>query len=298
MNCQEKTGLVLEGGGMRGIYTAGVLDVFLEEGIAFDGVIGVSAGVVHGCSYLSGQRGRSIRYYKRYCRDWRFMSLWNFLLTGNMVGEKFCYHDLPDRLEPYDYEAFKRSKTEFYATCSNVETGRPEYLRLTDMRTHVDIMRASASLPCISRIVRINGMKLLDGACTDSVPVRAFRRMGFRKNVVVLTRQEGYVKKAEASAMVKLRYFRYPRFVRAVSRRHLDYNKTVRYIRRLEQAGEAFVLRPSKELTIGRMEHDPKKLQWTYDLGRLDTLRRLEELKQWRENIKMTRAEDISGAIL
>lgn len=124
MDCQEKTGLVLEGGGMRGIYTAGVLDVFLEKGIAFDGVIGVSAGVVHGCSYLSGQRGRSIRYYKKYCRDWRFMSFWNFLLTGNMVGEKFCYHDLPDRLEPYDYEAFKRSKTEFYATCSNVETGR------------------------------------------------------------------------------------------------------------------------------------------------------------------------------
>ena len=151
------------------------------------------------------------------------------------------------------------------------------------MKAHVDIMRASAALPCISRIVRINGMKLLDGACTDSVPVRAFRRMGFGKNVVVLTRQEGYVKKAEASTMVKLRYFRYPRFVRAVGRRHLDYNKTARYIHRLEQAGEVFVLRPSKELSIGRMEHDPKKLQWTYDLGRLDTLRRLEELKQWME---------------
>ncbi len=288
MNCLDKTGLVLEGGGMRGIYTAGVLDVFLEEGIAFDGVIGVSAGVVHGASYLSGQKGRSIRYYKRYCRDWRFMSFWNFLLTGNMVGEKFCYHDLPDRLEPYDYRAFKRSKTEFYATCSNIETGRPEYLRMTDMKANVDIMRASASLPCISRIVRVGGLKLLDGACTDSVPVRAFRRMGFRKNVVVLTRQEGYVKKAETSAMVRLRYFRYPRFVRAVGRRHLDYNKTVRYIHRLEEAGEVFVIRPSRELTIGRMEHNPKKLQWTYDLGRLDALRRLGELKAWMETSKET----------
>ncbi len=286
MERKEKTGLVLEGGGMRGIYTAGVLDVFLEKGIAFDGVIGVSAGVVHGCSYLSGQKGRSIRYYKRYCRDWRFMSFLNFLLTGNMVGEKFCYHDLPDRLEPYDYEAFKRSKTEFYATCSNVETGRPEYLQMTDMKAHVDIMRASASLPCISRIVRIHGMKLLDGACTDSVPVRAFRRMGYEKNVVVLTRQEGYVKKPEKNPMVRMRYFRYPRFVKAVEQRHLNYNKTVRYIHRLEKAGEVFVLRPSRELTIGRMEHDPKKLQWTYDLGRQDALDRLFQLENWLKEAK------------
>lgn len=286
MERKEKTGLVLEGGGMRGIYTAGVLDVFLEKGIAFDGVIGVSAGVVHGCSYLSGQKGRSIRYYKRYCRDWRFMSFLNFLLTGNMVGEKFCYHDLPDRLEPYDYEAFKRSKTAFYATCSNVETGRPEYLQMTDMKAHVDIMRASASLPCISRIVRIHGMKLLDGDCTDSVPVRAFRRMGYEKNVVVLTRQEGYVKKPEKNPMVRMRYFRYPRFVKAVEQRHLNYNKTVRYIHRLEKAGEVFVLRPSRELTIGRMEHDPKKLQWTYDLGRQDALDRLFQLENWLKEAK------------
>ena len=286
MERKEKTGLVLEGGGMRGIYTAGVLDVFLEKGIAFDGVIGVSAGVVHGCSYLSGQKGRSIRYYKRYCRDWRFMSFLNFLLTGNMVGEKFCYHDLPDRLEPYDYEAFKRSKTAFYATCSNVETGRPEYLQMTDMKAHVDIMRASASLPCISRIVRIHGMKLLDGACTDSVPVRAFRRMGYEKNVVVLTRQEGYVKKPEKNPMVRMRYFRYARFVKAVEQRHLNYNKTVRYIHRLEKAGEVFVLRPSRELTIGRMEHDPKKLQWTYDLGRQDALDRLFQLENWLKEAK------------
>ena len=286
MERKEKTGLVLEGGGMRGIYTAGVLDVFLEKGIAFDGVIGVSAGVVHGCSYLSGQKGRSIRYYKRYCRDWRFMSFLNFLLTGNMVGEKFCYHDLPDRLEPYDYEAIKRSKTSFYATGSNVETGRPEYLQMTDMKAHVDIMRASASLPCISRIVRIHGMKLLDGACTDSVPVRAFRRMGYEKNVVVLTRQEGYVKKPEKNPMVRMRYFRYPRFVKAVEQRHLNYNKTVRYIHRLEKAGEVFVLRPSRELTIGRMEHDPKKLQWTYDLGRQDALDRLFQLENWLKEAK------------
>ena len=181
MEQRGKTGLVLEGGGMRGIYTAGVLDVFLEHGITFDGVVGVSAGVIYGCSYLSGQRGRSIRYYKRYCRDWRFISFWNLLLTGDMVGRKFCYCDIPDKLDPFDYEAFKRSKTEFYATCSNLETGKAEYLRLTDMKKQADIMRASASLPLISRVVRVNGMKLLDGACTDSIPVKAFRKMGLER---------------------------------------------------------------------------------------------------------------------
>lgn len=279
----ERTGLVLEGGGMRGIYTAGVLDVFLERGIEFDGVIGVSAGVVHGCSFLAGQKGRSIRYYKRYCRDWRFMSMRNLLLTGDMVGEKFCYHDLPERLDPFDYEAFKRCCTEFYAVCSNVVTGRAEYLRMQDMRKHVDIMRASASLPCISKMVRINGKKYLDGACTDSIPVRAFRRMGFRRNVVILTREEGYVKQAEVSRLVRLRYWRYPRFLQALENRHLRYNEKIRYIRRLEQAGEVFVLRPSRKLTIGRMEHNPRELQRTYNLGRRDARRHMEELMKWLE---------------
>lgn len=280
----ERTGLVLEGGGMRGIYTAGVLDVFMERGVEFDGVIGVSAGVIHGCSYVAGQKGRSIRYYKRYCTDWRFMSFWNFLLTGDVVGERFCYHDLPDRLDPFDYEAFARSKTEFYATCSNIETGRPEYLRLRDMKRQVDFMRASASLPCVSRIVKINGRKYLDGSCTDSIPVRAFRKMGFRHNVIVLTRPEGYVKQAEMNRLVRLRYRRYPRLLLALENRHTNYNKTIRYIRRLEQAGEVFVIAPSRELTIGRMEHNPEKLQWTYELGRADAGRQIQDLLAWRES--------------
>lgn len=281
----ERTGLVLEGGGMRGIYTAGVLDVFMERGITFDGVIGVSAGVIHGCSYVAGQKGRSIRYYKQYCTDWRFMSFWNFLLNGDVVGEKFCYHDLPDRLDPFDYEAFARSRTEFYATCSNIETGRAEYLRLKDMKNQVDFMRASASLPCVSKIVRINKRKYLDGSCTDSIPVRAFRKMGFRHNVIVLTRQEGYVKQAEINNLVRLRYWRYPRLLRALENRHTNYNKTIRYIRRLEQAKEVFVIAPSRELTIGRMEHNPEKLQRTYDLGRLDAGQQMEALLAWREGL-------------
>ena len=176
-----KTGLVLEGGGVRGIYTAGVLDVFLEKGICFDGVIGVSAGAIHGCSFLSGQHGRSIRYYSNYCSDPRFMSVSSLLKTGGLVGVDFCYHEIPEKLDLYDNEAFMRNGVPFYAVCSNVETGKPEYLRMTDMFAQIDILRASASMPYVSRLVEINGKKYLDGGSTDSIPVDAFRNMGYEK---------------------------------------------------------------------------------------------------------------------
>lgn len=148
---EQKTGLVLEGGGMRGIYTAGVLDLFMDQGVTFDGVIGVSAGAIHGCSFLSGQRGRNIRYYKKYCQDPRFMSVRNLILTGDIAGERFCYHTLPEKLDPYDYTAFNNNPAEFYVGCSNVETGKPEYLHLTDMKQQIDYLRASASLPLVSK---------------------------------------------------------------------------------------------------------------------------------------------------
>lgn len=283
MESKEKTGLVLEGGGMRGIYTAGVLDVFMENGITFDGVIGVSAGAIHGCSYVSGQRGRSIRYYKKYYRDKRFMSYWNFFRTGDIVDEKFCYHDLPEVLDPYDYDAFNASETEFYVTCTNVETGKPEYLKVTDMKDQVDLMRASASLPYVSRIVEAGGMKLLDGGCSDSIPVRAFMNLGFKRCVVVLTRQQGYVKKPERSGLAKLFYRRYPEFVKSIENRPRTYNRTIRDIERLEKKGKIFVIRPSKELKIGRMSHDLKEITETYEAGRRDAKKCIKELAAWKE---------------
>ncbi len=281
MKKTDKTGLVLEGGGMRGIYTAGVLDVFLEHEIEFDGVIGVSAGAIHGCSFVSGQKGRSIRYYKKYCNDKRFVSLRNLILTGDIAGEQFCYHEIPERLDPYDFEAFNASKTEFYVTCSNVETGKAEHLPITDMRAQVDRMRASASLPYASRIVRAEGMKLLDGACTDSIPVGAFHRLGFKRLVVIMTRPRGYVKKPERRWLPGLYYRRYPAFARALRRRHENYNRTVRQIERLEAAGKLFVIRPSRALELKRTEHDVKKLDAAYELGRADALQRMEGMKKW-----------------
>ena len=249
---KEKTGLVLEGGAMRGIYTAGVLDEFMEAGITFDGVIGVSAGALHGCSFVSEQKGRSLRYYMKYRSDRHFMSFWNLLRTGDVVDKKFCYHDIPERLDPYDYEAFLKSRIRFYAVCTNLETGKAEYLPVKNMRSQVDIMRASASMPYVSRIVEYRGMKLLDGGCADSIPVMAFRRMGYKKNVVVLTRHDGYVKKPENPKLIRAFYHKYPNFVRTLTRRHLVYNRTIENIHRLEKEGSVFVIRPSVELTIGR----------------------------------------------
>lgn len=280
---EKKTGLVLEGGGMRGIYTAGVLDVFLEHGISFDGVIGVSAGAIHGCSFVSGQAGRSIRYYKKYCKDKRFMSFHNMLRTGDMVDEQFCYHELPELLDPYDYEAFNRSKTKFYVTCSNVETGRPEYLQITDMKKQVDLMRASATLPYVSRIVEHGGMKLLDGGCTDSIPVNAFMKMGYRKNVVVLTRERGYVKEPEHAALAGIWYRKYPEFARAMKNRHKTYNNSRKYIRRLEEEGKAFVICPGAPLGIGRTCSDPELLEQIYETGRKDGVRQLGNLEVFLE---------------
>lgn len=278
-----KTGLVLEGGAMRGIYTAGVLDVLMKHGITFDGVMGVSAGAIHGCSFVSGQKGRSIRYYKKYCRDKRFMSFHSLLRTGDIVEKEFCYHELPEKLDPYDYESFDNTSTDFYVTCSNLETGKPEYFKVTDMKAEIDLLRASASMPFVSRIVEFRGKKLLDGGCTDSIPVKAFRRMGYRKTVVVLTRHDGYRKKPERTGFTKLFYYKYPLFTQAVKKRHLIYNHTVEYIRRLEQKGEIFVIRPSVELTIGRMEHDPARIQETYEIGRRDAERKAEALIRWLE---------------
>lgn len=276
-----KTGLVLEGGGVRGIYVAGVLDVFLEQGIGFDGVIGNSAGAIHGVSYLSGQKGRSIRYYKKYCGDYRFMSFRSWLTTGDLVGADFCYHELPEKLDVYDNEAFKKCGVPFYAVCTNVKTGKPEYLQITDMFEQVDILRASASLPYFSRLVPIGDGRYLDGGCSDSVPVQAFREMGYGRNVVILTQPETYRKKPELSSLAKLVYARYPALAAALCNRHNVYNQTSEHIRHLEKQGEVFVIRPEAGLEIGRMEKDPRNVERVYRIGREDAMKRMEQLRRW-----------------
>lgn len=277
-----KTGLILEGGAKRGIYTAGVLDVFLENGVSFDGVIGVSAGAIHGCSYVAGQAGRSIRYNMKYGNDYRFMSLRSWLLSGNVVDVQFCYHDLPEKLDPFDNEAFEHAKSAFYVTCSNVENGKAEYIRCRNLTSEIDYLRASASLPLLSKIVEIDDKKLLDGGICDSIPFAAFAKMGYERNVVVCTRPKGYRKKpSRLSWLSKLVYRRYPAFAKAIAERHLMYNRELDELERLEREGRVLVLRPSRLVKISKMEKNPAIVQEMYELGRADAAAELERIRRF-----------------
>ena len=197
------------------------------------------------------------------------------------MGAEFCYHTLPDKLDLYDHDSFLKNQTPFYVTCSNVETGKAEYLRITDMRSQIDYLRASASLPYFSRIVEIDGHKYLDGGATDSIPVEAFMGMGYERNVVILTRDENYRKKPELSMLPGLVYRKYPHFAKALRERHIGYNKTVERITQLEQDGSAFVIRPSRPLDIKRLENDPEKVQQVYEIGRADAEKYMTELLSW-----------------
>lgn len=282
----NKLGLVLEGGGMRAIYVAGVLDVFMEHGIAFDGVVGISAGAIHGSNFVAGQKGRTIRYYKKYCTDKKMIGLRNLILTGDIVNKKFFYEDLPDRLDPFDYENYTNSKTDFYAGATNLETGKCEYIHIKDMKADMDALRASASLPYVSRIVEFKGMKLLDGAFSDSIPVNAFRQMGYNKNIVVLTQHDGFVKKPEDAARAKKKYKKYPKFVEAIDHRHEVYNQTLADIKQYQAEGDVFALYPSEPISLGLLGCKPEELQAVYDLGVKDTLERLDDIKAWLEAVK------------
>lgn len=276
-----RTGLVLEGGGMRGIYVAGVLDVLMEEEIKADGVIGVSAGAILGCCYVSGQKGRSIRYYKKYVGDKRFMSFYSLFTTGDIVGKDFCYDEIPNRLDLFDYDTFEQSPMDFYATCTNVETGNAEYVLCRDLRRDIDYMRASASLPGMSHIVEVDGLKLLDGGVADSIPIEAFRRLGYKKNIVVLTRPRDYRKRRGTLLVTKRMYNKYPEFVKAVATRYKNYNATLEKLKKLEEKGEVIVIAPSRKLRVSRMEKNLDKIVQMYELGREDALAAVTEIKKF-----------------
>jgi len=274
-------GLVLEGGAMRGLFTAGVLDVLMENGIVLDGTIGVSAGAVFGCNYQSGQIGRTLRYNLRFCRDWRYCSIRSLLLTGDLYGAKFCYWDLPMALDKMNYESYAANPHPFYVVCTDVETGEAVYKHCPQADgEYRDWFRASASMPMVSRAVEIGGRKFLDGGIADSVPIRFFESIGYDRNVVILTQPEGFVKTASRGLPLMKRLMRKsPGLAETMARRHEIYNETSAYISRREEEGAAFVIRPPKALDMSRTEHDPVKLAAAYNLGREEATRRLDELK-------------------
>lgn len=265
-----KTGLILEGGAMRGMFTAGVMDVMMENGIRFDGIIGVSAGAAFGCNYKSGQIGRALRYNTRFCRDKRYCSVRSLLQSGDIFNTEFCYGEVPLKYDVFDFDAFERDPAEFYVVCTDVDTGRAVYHKYTGRSDHgFDWIRASASMPLVSNIVEIDGERLLDGGIADSIPVKYFEGIGYDRNIVVLTRPKDY-RKGENRVMplIRHKYKRHPALVRAIEQRHIVYNETLDYIWKKEAAGELFVLCPDEPLPVGRIEKDPDKLCTAYGIGR------------------------------
>ncbi len=274
-----QAGLVLEGGGMKGAYTAGVLDFFLEKEMEFASVYGVSAGAVHMCSYLSKQKGRSIRISTKYGADPRYCSLASLLLTGDLFNVKTCYDTVPNKWEPFDHETYESYQGKAYAVVTNIETGKPEYLLVDECREGLQKVRASASLPLVSRNVPLGDKLYLDGGCSDSIPIARSIMDGNKKNVVILTKEVGYVRKpATKIGLLKVRYRKYPKLVEAMQKRHIAYNETLEYLERLEESGKAFIIRPKKASDVGRLDKDPKKLQALYEEGYADASACHEEL--------------------
>ena len=278
---KTKTGLVLEGGAMRGMYTAGVLDVLMEEKIQTDGVIGVSAGAVFGCNYKSGQIGRTLRYNLQFCGDKRYGSIHSLIKTGDIYDVEFCYHEIPEVIDPFDNEAFVKNPADFYVVCTDVETGKPVYHKCTDCgRDDLKWMQASASMPLVSKIVETDGYKLLDGGIADSIPIMWFRRQGYKKNLVILTRPEGYrKKKMKFQKALNLMLRHYPNLAKAMARRYKVYNRTLDKLEELSKKGEVMILQPSRLIEVSRLEKDPEKLKALYQLGREDAKRKLAEIR-------------------
>lgn len=278
-----KTGLVLEGGAMRGMFTAGVIDVLLENGIELDGAIGVSAGAVFGCNYKSKQAGRVIRYNMRFARDKRYCSFRSLFKTGNLYGEKLCYHDIPEKLDVFDVDTYKNSPMEFYVVCTDVLTGKAVYKKCEEgVGDDIEWMRASASMPLVSTVVEVGGYKLLDGGVADSIPLKFFEGIGYEKNIVVLTQPNGYVKgKNKTLPIAEFVLRKYPKLIDALAKRHIVYNETLDYVRQRETQGNCLVIRPESALEIGHIEHNSDNMKRVYEIGRQTALRRLEEIKKF-----------------
>ncbi|UBU75140.1 patatin-like phospholipase family protein [Pasteurella multocida] len=274
-----KVGLVLEGGGMRAMFTAGVLDVFLTENVQVDGIVAVSAGVLFGVNYPAKQYGRALRYNKKYLNDKRYMGWHSLLTTGNIVNKDFAFYELPFTLDPFDAKTFRQSKIDFYATLTNVQTGEAEYVKLDDVFNEMEVLRATSAMPFVSKMVEINGQYYLDGGIADSIPLKKCQALGYDKIIVVLTRPLEYRKKPTPSWIFNLFYRDYPHLVEKLKTRYQNYNDTVEEIIRLNNNKDIFVIRPSHHLPISRIEKDVEKVQAMYDLGITDAKREMAVLK-------------------
>ena len=281
-NNQSKTVFVLEVGAMRGLYSAGVLDVFMQNGVSTDAIYGVSAGALFGINFKSKQIGRAIRYNLKYAHEKNYMGLYSLITTGNIMNNEFCFNKLVYELDKFDFDTFDSSPIEFYAVVTNVETGKAEHIKITNSREQLEVLRASGSMPFVSEIVEFNGSKYLDGAITDSIPLQKALDEGYGKIVVVLTRTENYLKRKECLPY-SLVYRKYPKFVECGKRHFEMYNETLKLVKKHENDGRIVVLRPSLNLKIARVEKNLDKLNAIYNLGVSDCTANLDEIKKYLE---------------
>jgi len=281
----EKRGLVLEGGAMRGLWTAGVIDVMMEHDIWPDGLIGVSAGAAFGCNYKSRQVGRAIRYNTKYARDSRYSGVKSWLTSGNYYNAEFGYHTMPKELDVFDDDAFNKNPMAFYVVCTDVLTGNPVYQLLSEATEETyDWIRASASMPLASKVVELQGRKLLDGGVADSIPLEYFESIGYRRNVVILTQPAGYQKEHnKLMALMRLSLRHYPKMIEAMDKRHLMYNRQLQYVAQAEQEGRCLVIRPEGKIPIGHISHDASQMRLVYEQGRRVGEKYLDRIKAFYE---------------
>ena len=279
----SKTGIVLEGGGMRGMYTCGILDVLMQNGIYLDGMVGVSAGIAFGCNYKSRQVGRALRYNIRFARDRRYSGMMSLLKTGNYYNANFAYRLVPKHYDVFDYNVFEDTPMECYAVCFDVNTGEGVYQRLTHVNDDFfEWIRASASMPVVAQPVEVGGRLLLDGGLADSIPLEFMMNKGYNRNVVILTREEGYRKTAEHGMwLMKPLLRKWPKVIEALQHRPAMYNRQLQLVREQERKGNAFVFRPLKPLNVSRTTHDADEMNRVYQQGREEALQRLDDLKKF-----------------
>ena len=278
-----KKGLVLEGGAMRGLWTAGVTDVMMEHDIRPDGLIGVSAGAAFGCNYKSRQVGRAIRYNTRFARDKRYSGLWSLVTSGDYFNANFGYHVVPFEYDVFDTKAFEENAMQFIVVCTDVLTGQAVYHDMQHVSyEELEWLRASASMPLVSKVVEVEGRKLLDGGVSDSIPLSYFESIGYDRNVVILTQPLGY-RKAPSKLMplMRLSLRKYPQFVKAMSERYLMYNKQLEYVAQAEAEGRCLVIRPDEKIPIGHISHDAEQMQRVYEIGRQVGERYIEKIKEF-----------------
>ena len=276
-----KKGLVLEGGAMRGLFTAGIIDVMMEAGVEPDGLIGVSAGAAFGCNYKSKQPGRAIRYNTRFAKDKRYSGLKSLLTTGDYFNAQFGYHIVPYQYDIFDVETFEQNPMEFIVVCTDVLTGQAVYHKMERVDfDELEWLRASASMPLASKVVEVAGRKLLDGGVADSIPLEYFESIGYDRNVVILTQPEGYTKqRTKLMPLMRIGLRHYPEMVQAMDRRYLMYNRELEFVRQAEREGRCLVIRPDEKLPIGHISHDPEEMKRVYQIGREMGDRYIERIK-------------------